>query len=91
MAVDHISIDQTKRLGARLRRLVDKQRGELDEMIALKAIMDECVDGTDYTEIAVRFGIGSTTAEGQAVYNLLTGALAAINVFATQTLLARCG
>jgi hypothetical protein len=82
MANNFITIDATTRLGSQLRSAVVSMQGTLDAMIRLKAIMDQQTDAVVWATIEAQFGLPA--GKGQATYNLLTGALAACNVTATQ-------
>ncbi len=89
MAVDYIVIDESKRQGAAIRQLVNYQGETIERLRSFKAVLDEMVDGADYTEIESELGL--SVGEGITVYNLVTGALAAVDVYAVRTLVARLG
>lgn len=79
MATNWIPINTNQRLGADLRRTIDSLRGTIDQVRRLKDIMDQQIsNGSDYSEIDTQFG--TPTGEGQTVYNLIAGLLAALLV-----------
>lgn len=84
MAVNYIPIDPAKRLGTRLRRLVDLQREALELSAALKAVMETQIDGTDYAAVEAQFGLPA--GKGQTAYNLVAGAKSAVDVSAVRQL-----
>jgi len=85
MANNFITVDTTTRLGSQLRSCVVSMQGTLDLMDRLKLIMDNQTDNTIWTTVEAQFGIPA--GKGQTTYNLVAGALAAINVTATQQFL----
>lgn len=90
MAATFVPIDSSRRLGQQLRRAVDVQRDALDAFNRVKNIMDtQGVDVTDYTPLEAQFGLPAGT--GAAVYALVTGTLAAIDVAAVRRTLDRLG
>jgi len=80
MAANHIPVDQGKRLGQQLRRLIDMQREVLQLNEKLKDIMETQIDTADYTLVATEFGLPS--GKGETVYNLVAGMYSAVNVSA---------
>lgn len=80
MAVNHISVDQSKRLGIKLRRLIDLQREAMELNLQLKDIMEAQIDGIDYTTVESEFGL--PTGKGQTTYNLVSGMHSAVDVSA---------
>jgi hypothetical protein len=89
MAVQYISIDSTKRLGSELRQAVNYGTSFEQQLDKLKDIMDTMIDGTDYSRLETDFGIA--TGKGETVYNLVTGALAALRTGDLAGVIARLG
>lgn len=85
MAANHITVDQTRRLGNRLRRGVDLAREVLTILSETKAIMEAQIDGTDYSQVELQYGLPA--GKGQTAYNLVAGARSAINVSAVNQML----
>ena len=84
MAVNHVPIDTGKRLGARLRRTADLARELLEMLAETKAVMEAQIDGADYAAVEAQYGLPA--AKGQAAYNLVAGAKAAVDVAAVRQL-----
>ena len=80
MAANHITVDQSKRLGIRLRRLIDLQRETLQLNEQLKDIMEAQIPGSDYSVVETEFGL--PTGKGETTYNLVSGMYSAVNVSA---------
>ena len=76
MADNTVVIDLTtgKRLAYKLREVVDQSQKYVEQGAALKAAMDQMIDGTDYSRIEAEFGLA--TGKGAIVYNLLSGSVA---------------
>lgn len=86
---DYIDVSADTRHGAALRQAVNYQQESLERLASLKAVLDEMVDGADYTVVETQFGLSA--GEGTLLYNLATGALAAIDVAAVTQFLGRLG
>jgi hypothetical protein len=82
MASNYIPIDQSKRLGSRLRRTVDLARELLDMLTETKAVMEAQIDATDYTAVEAQYGVPA--GKGQTAYNLVAGAKSVIDVSAVR-------
>ena len=68
MAVQHIPVDTSKRLGVKLRRCVDLGREFRDLLREVSADMSVMVDGSDYSHLEAQFGIPAgkgQTAKGE--------------------------
>ena len=89
MANTHIAVDQSIRLGQQLRRCVDMTREVIDLHEKLKDVADQAADAPVWT--GVEDALGVPTGDGETVYNLLAGSLAAINVAAVNNFLDRLG
>lgn len=77
MADNYIPIDQNRRLGIQLRRLVDLTREVLDLHEKVRSIMDNQTDGANYGTLEKEFGLPS--GKGQLTYTLVTDSLAVID------------
>jgi hypothetical protein len=89
MAVQHISINSTKRLGSELRQTVNYGTSFEQQLDKLKDIMDTMIDGTDYSRLETDFGL--TTGKGETVYNLVAGSLTALRTGDLAGVIARLG
>lgn len=89
MPTTFIPINISTRLGADLRRAVDQLRDVRDRLERLKNVLDTQVDGANYTLVESQFGLQA--GEGQLVYNLVTGAFAAVDGAAVLQLINRAG
>ena len=89
MAIDHIAIDTAQRLGLALRNELDRLALARRNITHLKAVMDHMTDGSDYAAIATKFGAG--VGEGQALYNLVAGAVDDLATADMNSLLERVG
>lgn len=69
MAINHIPIDQSKRLGGRLRQLVNSLRDFTELLAELRGIGNQSFDGTDYAHLETQWGI--PTGSGADVLFLL--------------------
>lgn len=86
---DYIDISSDTRHGAAMRQAINYQQESLERLRALKAVFDEMVDGADYGVIETQLGLSA--GEGELVYNLTSGALAAIDAVNVTQFLARLG
>lgn len=97
MAKEYISIDATTRHGGELLGAIRNLQNALDKMSELKEeMLRNVVDPTDYSDVATLFGLTVTGADsdhtiGLAAYNLLVGAVAAIDVTDVKNLIHRLG
>ncbi len=89
MASNHIPIDTGLRLGQRLRRGVDVTREALTLLTEAKDVMEEMIDGTDYSVVEARYGLPA--GKGQTAYNLVVAARTAVQSTATTQLINRLG
>ena len=89
MAIDHIQIDTTQRLGLALRNDLDRLSLARRGLAHLKAVMEHMTDGADYATIATKFGAG--VGNGEALYNLLAGAADDLATSDMNALLERVG
>jgi hypothetical protein len=89
MADNFIPLDITKRLGNQLRTVIDTLRAALDGLEKHTETMTQQTDGTIWTTVEQEYGVPA--GEGEAVYNLVSGAQAAVNVPAVQQLLSYMG
>lgn len=93
MPSDFIRVDQTTttlRAGALLAALASQLRATRNLAAQVKGIMDHNVAASDYTALESLFGV--TAGNGLTVYNLVAGALAAINASTdAMTLIDRVG
>jgi hypothetical protein len=73
-----VLVGNESRLAGKLRRLVDQTIQLQDDMLRMKAIMDEIGAATsDWAAIEAKFGL--PTGTGQAAYTLLAAAKARVN------------
>jgi hypothetical protein len=89
MAVQYINIDSTKRLGSDLRQAVNYGTSFEQQLDKLQDVMETMIDGTDYSRLETEFGLA--TGKGETVYNLVTGALAALRTGDLAGVIARLG
>ena len=73
MAINFITVDAGRTLGAQLLGCVDALRRNEATLRELKEIMDNMTDGITYTNIETNFGI--PVGKGQTMYNLVSGAV----------------
>jgi hypothetical protein len=89
MAVQHISINSTKRLGSELRQAVNYGTAFDQQLVKLKDVMETMIDGTDYSRLETEFGLA--TGKGETVYNLVVGAATDVSGTNITQLLIRLG
>jgi hypothetical protein len=91
MAVDFIKIDTTVSggKGGELRNSIATGKTLVNTLSTIKAEMDEMVDGTDYTAVETYFNLPA--GQGETVYNLVSGGLAAMDVPTFTQMLYRLG
>ena len=63
MADNYISVDQNRRLGIQLRRLVDLTREVLDLHEKIRSIMENQTDGASYATLEKEFGLPTGKGE----------------------------
>ncbi len=89
MANEHLNLATSQPLAARLVSAVqglNQARSRFDE---LKPIMDSVSLGGDWTAFEVEFGVPG--GEGEAVYNIVAGALGVLHEFSISTCIGRLG
>ncbi len=72
MANNHVAVNTAVLRGASLQSLVfqlQQARGNLGQV---KMVMDQCIDGSDYSALETLYGLPAGT--GQTVYNIVAGA-----------------
>lgn len=90
MANQHIEFSRTAtRLSGVLGANIDQLRRASDEMRQLKAVFDQIAAGTDFPALAT--ALGTTAAEAEIIYNLLTAASGRLDNAAITTFLSRLG
>ncbi len=72
MANNHVSVNTTVLRGASLQSLVFALQRARGELAQVKAVMDQCINGSDYTALEALYGLPAGT--GQTVYNIVAGA-----------------
>lgn len=76
MAKDFVKIDTSTTTAihaSALKTSVRQMRDAYDKAIYLKQVMEHMIDGSDYSDVELYFGLPA--GQGQAVYNLLAGAV----------------
>lgn len=89
MANQHIEINQGMRLGSKLFSFVSSLRAVHDNGMSLKDIADQVAAGGDWEAFQSEFGIPA--GQGDVVYNLLLGAVGALDNTAIIQFLDRLG
>lgn len=89
MTATFIIVDTTKRLGAELRSVVDQLRQAKERLGKFKTIMETQADGADFSLVASQFGVES--ANGETIYNLVSGTVAALAAFDPTSMTNRLG
>ena len=86
MATAHIEVVSTaSRLGTDVRTLITELQRVVDDVDKVKAISDQVALGGDFAALAAK--LGTTTAEAEAVYNLIGSVATELHgTFITQTL-----
>ena len=86
----HLEIVATaSRLGAEVRQLVDSARRVYSDADKVKNIADEVVTGDDWAALAAK--LGTSQADAQAAYTMLTAFLAATRVLGYRAFINRLG
>ena len=98
MANLQIEISGTNRLGSRMRQVIDSINRDREELIHMKAILDQLASGAtttaDYAPIEQALNVAGgaqTGANGQAIYNLVAGAIARFNSQQVDDFISRLG
>jgi hypothetical protein len=91
MAIEYITIDTSVSggKGSELRNAVNQVESARERLQTLKIQMEAMIDAGDYTAVETNFGVG--TGNGQDTYNLVTGALTALNGTNLSQLIKRLG
>ncbi|MCK5641771.1 MAG: hypothetical protein KAJ19_13295 [Gammaproteobacteria bacterium] len=92
MAVDFISINTASADATYANALVSAVRQSNNiraQLTEMKEKSEEMIDGASYVEMELRFGLAAD--EGTTVYNLLVGALVAMDGASVQQFCARLG
>jgi hypothetical protein len=73
MASAHIELDQTTRLGGKLRRAVDNLTELRSDLAETKAVYDQLALGGDFDALGAALGLtgGTAATDAEAIYNLL--------------------
>lgn len=74
MAVNIITVDQSKRQGGQLLTIIETLRRAQDELRQHKEMMENMTDGVTYAAIETQYGAG--VGKGTPLYNLVVGATA---------------
>lgn len=79
MATTYIAIDPAAPggKGTELKTAIDMLEAARERLSTLKAQMETMIDGPQYGLLETRFGVA--TGNGQATYNLVSGALTDLN------------
>jgi hypothetical protein len=83
MAITRIDVQRTEH-GANVLSAVGSLRDARDRIAHAKAVMETCIDGSNYTRLEELFGVEA--GQGQTLYNLLAGVntdMAGFNIAAT--------
>lgn len=86
---DRIRIGTSTTSANNLRSAIASLRAARDRIEYCKEIMDECIDGVDYSDLETEFGLSA--GDGEAVYNLTAGAKANVDDSASQQFISRIG
>lgn len=92
MPIDFIRVDTTaanQKIAGEIQQLVAELRKAWDRAKKIKEIMDHNADGSDWGPLATL--CGCTAGNSQALYNLVTGALASLDDADPQALMSRVG
>jgi hypothetical protein len=74
MAINYITVDRSKQMGADLLNIIETLRLYQDKLRQHKELMDNMTDGVTYTNIETQYGIA--TGKGDETYNLVAGTVA---------------
>lgn len=74
MAVNIITVDQSRRMGGELLNIIAALRENQDRLRQHKELMDNMTDGVTYSAIETQYGVPA--GKGDELYNLVAGASA---------------
>jgi uncharacterized protein YerC len=78
MAVNYITVDRSKQMGADLLSIIEGLRSLQDRLRQHKELMDNMTDGVTYANIETQYGIA--TGKGDETYNLVAGTIAELGL-----------
>jgi uncharacterized protein YerC len=78
MAVNYITVDRSKQMGADLLSIIEGLRSLQDRLRQHKELMDNMTDGVTYANIETQYGIA--TGKGDETYNLVAGTVAELGL-----------
>lgn len=73
MAINYITVDHARQMGAEFLNIVETLRLYQDKLRQHKEIMENLTDGMTYVAIETQYGL--PVGKGVTVYNLTTGAV----------------
>jgi hypothetical protein len=73
MAINYITVDRSKQMGADFLNIIETLRLYSDKLRQHKELMDNMTDGVTYANIETQYGIA--TGKGDETYNLVAGAV----------------
>ena len=88
MAIARIELERTDQSDNLLTAL-QNLRNARDRLDHAKAVMEACIDGTNYAELEALFGVPA--GKGETVYNLIAGVVSDLAGFNTAATSARMG
>lgn len=88
MAITRIELSNTDQSGNVVTAL-DNLRNARDRLDYAKAVMETCIDGTDYSTLETLFGV--PTGQGETFYNLIAGVVSDLSGFNSSATIARIG
>ena len=88
MAITRIELTTTDQSG-NVAIALDNLRNARDRLDYAKAVMEACIDGTDYSTLEALFGVPA--GEGETFYNLIAGVVSDLSGFNTSATIARIG
>jgi hypothetical protein len=71
MAINFITVDRSRQMGADLLNVIETLRLYQDKLRQHKELMDNMTDGVTYTDIETQYGV--PTGKGDETYNLVAG------------------
>ena len=77
MAINYITVDHARQMGAEFLNIVETLRLYQDKLRQHKEIMDNLTDGLVYTAIETQYGL--PVGKGDEVYNLTAGAVSELS------------
>jgi len=78
MAINYITVDRSKQMGADLLSIIEGLRSLQDRLRQHKEMMDNMTDGVTYANIETQYGIA--TGKGDETYNLVAGTVAELGL-----------